>query len=268
MTSWMKRNFSRAHAKLPILLIFMLGSAATAAPAPVKNVVLVHGAFVDGSGWKPVYEILKRDGYNVSIVQPPMTSLDDDVAATRRILERQDGPCILVGHSYGGAIITAAGNEANVAGLVYVAAHALDEGETETENGKRYPAAGRDAITKTPDGFTYIDPSRFGKEFAADLPAAEAEFEAVSQVFTAAKVFATPLTNPAWKQKPSWYMVAKSDRIISPDLERMYAARAHSHVVEVAGASHSVYRSHPKEVAALIEEAARGALTKDAMNRP
>jgi len=266
MTSWTKQSFSRAYAKWPILLALVVGSAASA--APIKNVVLVHGAFVDGSGWKPVYEILKRDGYTVSIVQEPLTGLDDDVAATRRILERQDGPCILVGHSYGGAIITVAGNEANVAGLVYIAAHALDEGETESENGKRYPAAGRDAITKTADGFTYIDPARYGKDFAADLPAAEAEFEAVSQMFTAAKVFGTPLTNPAWKQKPSWYMVAKSDRIISPDLERMYAARAHSHVVEIAGASHSVYRSHPKEVAALIEEAARGALAQDAMNRP
>jgi pimeloyl-ACP methyl ester carboxylesterase len=262
----MKQNLFRAGVAMPILLFLTLGSAASA--APVKNIVLVHGAFVDGSGWRPVYEILKRDGYSVSMVQPPLTGLDDDVAATKRILERQDGPCILVGHSYGGAIITAAGNEANVAGLVYIAAHALDEGETESANGKRYPAAGRDAITKTSDGFTFIDPARYGKDFGADLPAAEAEFEAQAQVFTAAKVFATPLTNPAWKQKPSWYMVAKSDRIISPELERMYAARAHSHTVEVAGASHSVYRSHPKEVAALIEAAAQGALTKAAMNRP
>ncbi|HEY2028890.1 MAG TPA: alpha/beta hydrolase [Myxococcales bacterium] len=265
MTNWIKQNLFRVHAALPLLAVLALGSAASA--APVKNIVLVHGAFVDGSGWRPVYEILERDGYSVSIVQQPLTGLEEDVAATRRILERQGGPAILVGHSYGGAIISAAGNEPNVVGLVYIAAHALDDGETESANGKLYPAAARDAITKTADGFTFIDPARYGKDFAADLPPAEAAFEAGAQMFTAAKVFATPLVNPAWKQKPSWYMVAKSDRIISPDLERMYAARAHSHTVEIAGASHSVYRSHPKEVAALIEQAAKGALTAEAMNR-
>jgi pimeloyl-ACP methyl ester carboxylesterase len=181
------------------------------------------------------------------------------VAATKRILDQQDGPCILVGHSYGGAVITEAGADPHVAALVYIAAHAPDEGETEAGNGKRYPAAGRDAIQKTPDGYTYIDPARFHADFAADLPGDEAAFEARSQGFTAAKVFSTPISNPAWKLKPSWYMVARSDRIISPDLERMYAARAHSQTVEIAGASHSVYRSHPKEVAALIEQAAQRA---------
>jgi pimeloyl-ACP methyl ester carboxylesterase len=223
---------------------------------PVKNVVLVHGAFVDGSGWRPVYDILVRDGYTVSIVQQPLTGLKDDVAATRRILERQNGPCILVGHSYGGAIITEAGVDPHVAALVYIAAHAPDEGETETGNGAKYPAAGRDAIQKTSDGYTYLDPSRYHADFAADVPADEAAFESRAQTFTAAAVFSAPITNPAWKLKPSWYMVARSDRIINPDLERMYAARARSHTVEIEGASHSVYRSHPKEVAALIEQAA------------
>jgi pimeloyl-ACP methyl ester carboxylesterase len=240
---------------LGLSLLCAAASTASAAP-PVKNIVLVHGAFVDGSGWRPVYDILVRDGYNVSVVQQPLTGLDDDVAATKRILRRQNGPCILVAHSYGGAIITEAGVDPQVAALVYIAAHAPDEGETETGNGKRYPAAGRDAIQKTPDGYAYLDPARYHADFAADLPADEAAFEARSQVFTAAKVFSTPITNPAWKLKPSWYMVAKADRIISPDLERMYAARAHSHAVEIGGASHSVYRSHPKEVAALIEQAA------------
>lgn len=225
----------------------------------MKNVVLVHGAFVDGSGWRPVYDILARDGYKVSVVQQPLTGLDNDVAATNRVLARQDGPCVLVGHSYGGAIITEAGADPRVAALVYIAAHAPDEGETETGNGKRYPAAGRDAIQKTSDGYTYLDPTRYHADFAADLPSDEASFEARSQMFTAAAVFTTPISNPAWKLKPSWYMVAKSDRIISPDLERMYAARAHSHTVEIDGASHSVYRSHPKEVAALIEQAAQHA---------
>jgi pimeloyl-ACP methyl ester carboxylesterase len=239
---------------LGALLLWTTGRVASA--GPLKNVVLVHGAFVDGSGWRPVYDILVRDGYTVSVVQQPLTSLSDDVAATRRILERQDGPCVLVGHSYGGAIITEAGIDAHVAALVYIAAHAPDEGETETGNGTKYPAAGRDAIRKTSDGYAYLEPSRYQAEFAADLPADEAAFESRSQTFTAATVFTTPITNPAWKVKPSWYMVAQADRIISPDLERLYAARAHSHTVEIGGASHSVYRSHPTEVAALIEQAA------------
>jgi len=237
-----------------------IGAAQAASAAPIKDIVLVHGAFVDGSGWRPVYDILIRDGYRVSIVQEPLTGLADDVTATRRVIDRQDAPVILVGHSYGGAIITEAGADPHVAGLVYIAAHAPDEGETETGNGKRYPAKGRDAIIKTGDDYALIDPARYHAEFAADLPADEAEFEARSQGITAAKVFTTPITDPAWKTRPSWYMVAGADHIISPDLERMYAARAHSRkVVEVPGASHSVYRSHPKAVAALIEEAARTA---------
>ncbi|MDT5015072.1 MAG: hypothetical protein QOD39_1232 [Mycobacterium sp.] len=235
----------------------LLWTAARVAGAdPLKNIVLVHGAFVDGSGWRAVYDILTRDGYTVSVVQQPLTGLDDDVAATRRILERQDGPCILVGHSYGGAIITEAGVDPHVAALVYIAAHAPDEGETESGNGAKYPAAGRDAIQQTSDGYVYVEPARYQAEFAGDLSADEAAFESRSQMFTAATVFNTAITNPAWKLKPSWYMVAQADRIISPDLERIYAARAHSHTVEIGGASHSVYRSHPKEVAALIEQAA------------
>ncbi len=246
----------------------LCAAASTARAAPVMNIVLVHGAWVDGSGWRPVYDILVRDGYNVSVAQHPLTGLDADVAATKRILERLDGPCILVGHSYGGAVITEAGVDSHVAALVYIAAHAPDEGETETGNGKRYPAAGRTAIQKTPDGYTYLDPARYHADFAGDLPADEAAFEARSQTFTAAEVFTTPITNPAWKSKPSWYMVAKSDRIISPDLERTYAARAHSHTVEIDGASHSVYRSHPKEVAALIEQAAQHAAEGPRANVP
>jgi pimeloyl-ACP methyl ester carboxylesterase len=248
-------------ASLLVASLFAGAAFGTAAEAaPIHNIVLVHGAFVDGSGWRPVYDILTHDGFHVSIVQEPLTALDDDVTATKRVLDEQDGPAILVGHSYGGAIITEAGNDAHVAGLVYIAAHAPDTGETESGNGKRYPAIGRDAITKTPDGYTYIDPARYHAEFAADLSAAEARFEAVSQGITAAKVFTTPIVDPAWKTKPVWYMVAQSDHIISPDLERMYAARAHAReTVQIAGASHSVYRSHPKEVARLIEDAAAGA---------
>jgi pimeloyl-ACP methyl ester carboxylesterase len=142
--------------------------------------------------------------------------------------------------------------------LVYIAAHALDTGETEVGNGKKFPNSAH-PLVKTPDGFLFLDPTNYPGDFAADLPLKQAQFEARAQMPTAATVFSTAMTDPAWKVKPSWYMVAKSDKIINPDLERMYAARAHSHTVEIAGASHSVYESHPKEVAALIEQAAEHA---------
>jgi pimeloyl-ACP methyl ester carboxylesterase len=236
-----------------------IGAAAPAMAAPVKNIVLVHGAFVDGSGWQPVYDILTKDGYHVTLVQEPLTSFSADVTATERVLATQDGPAILVGHSYGGAIITEAGNDPHVAGLVYIAAHALDVGETEVSNGKKYPNASSKDVVKTPDGFLYLNPADFPADFAADLPPAQAQFEAQAQMPTSAQVFTSLIPDPAWKVKPSWYMVAKDDKIINPDLERMYAARAHSHTVEIDGASHSVYESHPKEVAALIEQAAQHA---------
>ncbi|KGT86661.1 hydrolase [Erwinia typographi] len=239
------------------LLMAAAGSAAMA--QPVKNIVLVHGAFVGGSGWRPVYDILTHDGYKVTLVQEPLTSFPEDVAATRRILAQQDGPVILVGHSYGGAIITEAGNDSHVAGLVYIAAHALDNGETEASNGKKLPNSAH-PFMKTPDGFLMIAPQYFHSDFAADLSARQAAFEASAQMPTSASVFTANIPDPAWKTRPSWYMVAKNDKIINPDLERMYAKRAHSTTVEVAGASHSVYESHPKEVATLIEQAAQHAL--------
>jgi len=239
--------------------LLALGVSLQVHAAPVRNVVLVHGAFVDGSGWKPIYEILVRDGYHVSVVQPPLTGLEEDVAAVTRILKLQDGPTILVGHSYGGAIITEAGAESHVVGLVYIAAHAPDVGETQAENGKRFPAAGRGAIETTDDGYAFIDPEKFPADFAADLPKQQAEFEAIGQMFTAAAAFSTPIKSAAWKTKPSWYMIPTSDRIINPDLERMYAKRAHSTTIEIEGASHSVYASHPKDVARLIEDTAQGA---------
>jgi pimeloyl-ACP methyl ester carboxylesterase len=225
----------------------------------VRNIALVHGAWADGSGWKGVYEILVKDGYNVSVVQEPETSFKDDVAATKRLLALQDGPCILVAHSYGGAVITEAGADPSVAGLVYIAAHMPDTGENEADDGKRFPSdlAKSGAIKKTPDGFTYIDPGQFHELFAADLPAEQAAFMARSQVFNFADNFSATITTAAWRTKPSWMVVAGSDRTISPDLERWYAKRAKSHTVEVAGASHSVYVSHPKEVADVIESAAR-----------
>ena len=221
----------------------------------VRNIVLVHSAWADGSGWKGVYDILTKDGYNVSIVQEPETSFKDDVAATKRALSL---PCILVAHSYGGAVITEAGTDPSVVGLVYIAAHMPDSGEKESDGGKRFPSdlAKSGAIKKLPDGFTYVDPGRFHELFAADLPADQAAFMARSQVLNFADNFSATITNAAWRSKPSWMLVAGADRTISPDLERWYASRAKSRVVEISGASHVVYISRPKEVAALIEEAA------------
>ena len=224
----------------------------------VQNIVLVHGAWADGSGWKSVYDILVKDGYNVSIVQEPETSFKEDVAATKRVLAQQDGPCILVAHSYGGAVIAEAGTEPTVAGLVYIAAHMPDAGENEADDGKRFPSdlSKSTAIKKTADGFTYLDPAQFHQYFAADLSAEQAAFMARSQVVNAAENFKAVITTPAWRSKPSWMLVATKDRTINPDLERWYAARAKSQTVKVSGASHSVYVSRPKEVAALIEQAA------------
>ena len=243
-----------------VALLAALGlTTVQAQNSQVKNVVLVHGAWADGSGWKGVYDILVKDGYNVTIVQEPETTFQEDVAATKRVLALQDGPCILVAHSYGGAVITEAGTEPSVVGLVYIAAHMPDAGENESDDGKRFPSdlSKSNAIKKTADGFTYLDPAQFHEYFAADLSSDQAAFMARSQVMNKAENFKGVITTAAWKSKPSWMLVAGSDRTINPDLERWYAKRAGSHKVEVLGASHSVYVSHPKEVAALIEDAAQ-----------
>lgn len=224
---------------------------------PIKNVVIVHGAFADGSGWRKVSDILSANGYRVSIVQEPETSLADDVAATRRVLALQDGPAVLVGHSYGGMVITEAGRDDKVAALVYVAAFQPERGETLAALGASKPVPGADphAIKATPDGYLYLDPAIFPAAFAADLPKAEADFLARSQVFTAKAAFTTAVGEPAWKAKPSWAIVATQDRSINPDLEREMAKRAGSRVREV-DSSHAVYLSHPGAVAEVIAEAA------------
>ncbi|MDR5773626.1 MULTISPECIES: alpha/beta hydrolase [unclassified Caballeronia] len=257
------KNLLLAAAMFAVSAAFLTSAPVMAqVEKPVKNIVLVHGAWVDGSGWQPVYDILKKDGYHVSIVQEPLTSLDDDVAATKRVLDLQHGPTILVGHSYGGSVITEAGEHPDVVGLVYVAAHAPNVGEDESTLGKGKPSftskqAG--AIEKTSDGYTFLNPSAFPKDFAADLSPKEATFEAHSQMLTAAKVFSEPLTSAAWTTKPSWGIVAGADKIINPDLERWYYERAHSHMTVIPGASHSVYESQPVKVAAVIEDAAKHA---------
>ena len=225
---------------------------------PIRNIVLVHGAWADGSGWKSVYDILVKEGFTVSIVQEPETSFKEDVAATKRVLALQDGPCILVAHSYGGAVITEAGNDPSVVGLVYIAAHVPDAGENEADDGKKFPSdlSKSGAIKKTPDGFTYIDPAQFHELFAADLSQDQSDLMARSQVFNFADNFKATITTAAWRTKPSWMLVAGKDRTINPDLERWYAKRANSHTLEIAGASHVVYVSRPAEAAALIHEAA------------
>ena len=247
-----------ATAVLVMLVALSIVRPIRARRAPTKNIVLVHGAWADGSGWRGVYDILVKDGFNVTIVQEPETTFNDDVAATKRILALQNGPCILVAHSYGGAVITEAGSDPAVVGLVYIAAHMPDVGEKESEDGKRFPSdlTKSGAVKKTPDGFTYIDPEQFHEYFAADVPADQAAFMSRSQVLNFADNFSATITTAAWRTKPSWMLVPGADRTINPDLERWYATRANSHKVEVAGASHRVYISHPQEVAALIEDAA------------
>src|SRR5215469_2897763 len=234
---------------------FLSAAIAPARAEPVKNVVLVHGAFADGSGWRRVVEILGKGGYAVSVVQEPLTSLADDVAATRRVLDLQQGPTVLVGHSYGGVVITEAGNAPNVVGLVYIAAFIPDQGESAVGLLSQAPAANND-MRATKDDFLYLDPAAFPADFAADLPPAEASFMAHSQAMAAKAAADAPVTTAAWHQKRSWALVASRDRNINPDLERTMAKRAGSETIEVP-ASHAVYASRPEEVARLIERAAK-----------
>ncbi len=229
---------------------------AGASGSGARNVVLVHGGFVDGSGWEGVYGILRRNSYAVSIVQHPTISLADDVAATRRAVSAQNGPMILVGHSYGGVVITEAGNDPKVAGLVYVAAFAPDEGESVSTLIKDPPpGASVPPILPPQDGYLLLDRAKFSASFAADVDARKAEFMADSQVPWGVDALDGAIRVPAWKKKPSWYLVATDDRMIPPAAQRFMAKRAGSTVVEVPG-SHAIYVSRPDATAALIEQAA------------
>jgi pimeloyl-ACP methyl ester carboxylesterase len=224
---------------------------------PVKNIVIVHGAFADGSGWENVFSILKAHGYNVTMVQNPLSSLEDDVAATQRILDKQDGPVVLVGHSWGGTVITQAGNNDKVASLVYVAAFAPDAGETTLDIIKREPPAPENGILPPDEkGFVYYDKEKFHAGFAADVPKEKADFMYASQGPIAVKGFLTPVTTPAWKTKPSYAIVATDDKSINPSLERMMYKRASSVVTEVKG-SHVLFISNAAAVARVIETAAK-----------
>ena len=223
----------------------------------MNNIVLVHGGFVDGSGWEGVYQILKEDGYNVSIVQNPTISLEDDVAVTKRILAAQDGPVILVGHSYGGAVITAAGSDPKVVGLVYITAFAPDKGESVASLIKNPPpGAPVPPILPPQDGFLFLERAKFPASFAADVDAEKAAFMADSQVPWGVEALSGKISEPAWKTKPSWYLIVTDDKMIPPDAQRFMSKRTGSTVVEVKG-SHAIYVSQPKAVAALVEQAAK-----------
>jgi pimeloyl-ACP methyl ester carboxylesterase len=236
--------------------LIVAGAAAAATPsASVKNVVLVHGAFADGSGWSAVAKILQRDGFKVMVAQPPETSLEDDVAATNRAIDAMGGPVVLVGHSYGGIIITNAGTNEHVKSLVYVAAFQPDTGESLGSLAASKPPAGAPP-KPSPDGFLYLDEANFHADFCADLPAPVAQFMSVSQVGLSVKSAGGNTTTPAWKTKPSFAIVATNDRAINPDLERSMYKRSKATVTELAS-SHVVYMSHPAQVAAIIEKAAR-----------
>lgn len=230
-------------------------SVAASPPASVKNIVLVHGAFADGSGWTAVAKILENDGYTVRVAQPPETSLEDDVAATTRTIDAMGGPVVLVGHSYGGIIITAAGNDEHVKSLVYVAAFQPDTGESLGSLSAGKPAASL-GPKPSPDGFLYLDPATFHADFCADLPKPLADFMAISQVGLGVRAAGANATSPAWKNKPSFAIVATNDHAINPDLERSMYKRSHATVTEITS-SHVVYISHPAEVAAIIERAAQ-----------
>jgi pimeloyl-ACP methyl ester carboxylesterase len=223
----------------------------------VQNVVLVHGGFVDGSGWQGVYDLLTADGYNVSVVQNQTLSLESDVETTHNVLDRQDGPAILVGHSYGGAVITEAGTHDSVAGLAYITAFAPDQGESVSSLIAGFPTDGpQPPILPPQDGFLFLDREKFAASFAADVPAREAAFMADSQVPWGVEALNGTIGDPAWRSKPSWYLIVTEDRMIPPPAQRMMAERTGATTTEVPG-SHAIYVSQPAAVASLITQAAR-----------
>src|ERR1700681_1396250 len=255
-----KKNGMTAIQRILVAMTALMTAASTnaqSAPSPIADVtiVLVHGALIDGSSWRGVYDVLTKDGYRVSIVQPPLTGLDEDVAATKRVLDQQDGPVILVGHSYGGSIITVAGTDPKVKALVYVAALQPDVGETSAEVAPPKKQASND-LRPTKDGFIFLDPAKFATDVGADLPKATAEFMARSQMPILGAAFSTKLSVAAWHDKPSYVIIAAEDRELGPAIARRMANRAGSKVTVLKG-SHFTHISHPRAVARVIETAAR-----------
>jgi len=258
--------------KLPAIALMLASVAIAHAQAqttqPVKNIVLVHGGFVDGSGWEGVYKALTKKGYNVTVVQNPTITLEDDVAVTKRAIDGQDGPVILVGHSYGGVVISSAGDDPKVVGLVYICAFAADNGDSVLSLIKTAPAdAQAPPILPPQDGFLFLDRQKFASSFAADVKPEIANFMANSQVPWGLAAASGGATAAAWKTKPSWYLLTTEDHMIAPELQRFMSKRAGSKVVEIKG-SHAIYVSHPDAVASLIEQAATGAMHAKSSDRP
>lgn len=256
----MKRKISvkkmAVAAVMPVILLAIPGSLSAQAPK-VKNVVLVHGAFADGSGWRSVYTLLSKKGYKVTVVQNPLTSLEDDAATTRLALDKQDGPTILVGHSYGGAVITEAGNHPKVAALVYVAAFQPDKGETVLQWVQSAPAAPENGVLPPDEkGIVYYDQQKFHAGFCADLPKEQAEFLYASQGAFHVKAFVTPLTAAAWTSKPSYAALSTEDKSLDPVIQRTMYKRSNTKVTEIKG-SHLIFVSQPEKVAKVIEQAAQ-----------
>ncbi|MFL9485102.1 alpha/beta fold hydrolase [Chitinophagaceae bacterium LWZ2-11] len=242
---------------LTAALFTVIGAVTIANAQPVKNVVLVHGAFADGSGYKGVYEALTKQGYHVTVVQNPLTSLDDDVAAVKLVLDAQDGPVILAGHSWGGAVITQAGNHPKVAGLVYIAAFQPDNGETALQWFQTMQPAPENGVLPPNDkGIVYYDKAKFHAGFCGDLSKEEAEFMYASQGSFYGKCFVTPITDAAWRNKPTYGIVATDDKSINPDIQRNMYKRSNTKVTEIKG-SHVVYISQPQKVAEVIIRAAK-----------
>jgi pimeloyl-ACP methyl ester carboxylesterase len=251
-------NTVRTLAATAVLATSTLAAGAADSTAGIKNILLIHGGFVDGSGWSQVYRGLRKDGYNVTIVQNPTTTLADDVAATKLAISQQSGPVILVGHSYGGVVITEAGTDPKVQGLVYIAAFAPDKGESvQTLIANPAPGAPVPPILAPQNGFLFLDRAKFAEAFAADVAPAEAAFMADSQVPWGVTALAGAVTEPAWKSKRSWYLVATDDKMIPPPAQQQMAKRANATVAEAKG-SHAIYVSQPQAVIKLIEQAAKG----------
>ncbi len=249
----LKPNLLAGVGAIVLSLAAAIAPAAAQTAGKIKNIVLVHGAWADGSGWKGVYDILKKDGYDVSVVANPDTGLADDVAATKRVLARQDGPVVLVGHSYGGVVIGEAGIDPKVVSLVYIAAFAPDVGESAAQFLPKGPLPG----TPTKEGFLFLNRDAYLAAFAPDVPQDLREFMADSQVPFQLSGLLGKVKHAAWKTKPSWYLVSKDDAMIPPDVERAFAHRMKATTEEVAG-SHVAFIVHPEVAAKLIEQAAQG----------
>ncbi len=258
-TQTVKEQMNRYFMFAVVVFSFLFAgvSQAQTVATPIKNVVLVHGAFADGSGWKALYEVLTKKGYKVTIVQNPLSSLEDDVAATKVVLDKQDGPTILVGHSWGGAVITEAGNHPKVAALVYVAAFQPDNGESALQWLQTAPPAPENGVL-APDakGIVYYDQAKFHAGFCADISKEASDFMFASQGAFYAKGFVTPITKAAWRDKPAYGIVATEDKSIAPEIERAMYKRSHTKVTEIKG-SHVVFMSQPNAVADVIIAASK-----------